>query len=327
MNHLFSPLQLGKVKLENRIVMPPMARELSTKDGKPTDELINHYRKVAQGIGLLIVEHAYVSHTGKLSKKQLGIHKDSLIEKLKLLTEAVHAHNVPVSIQLNHAGGVTYRQLIGEPPIAPSSPYFNESSPEEIPLDEIEAVQEKFADAAERAIKAGFDGVEIHGAHGFLLHQFVSPLTNYRADRYGRETLENRMRFPLEVVEKVKKRIDDALLLYRLGAKDYKANGLQIEESQTLAEKLEEKGVDMLDVTRGLSGVQLSEVEGKQGKYIPLAEKIKQAVDIPVIGEGELRDPQFADTVIRENRVDLVGVGKAMLENPRWAIEAKQLFQ
>ncbi len=238
----------------------------------------------------------------------------------------MHAQNSPVIVQLNHAGGVTYRQLIGKPPIAPSSSYFKESSPREIPTEEIATVQEKFADAAGRAIKAGFDGIELHGAHGFLIHQFFSPLTNHRSDRYG-GSLENRMRFPLEVVEKVKRRIDESLLVYRLGAKDYKTNGLQIEDSQKLAQKLEEKGVDIIDVTRGIFGAKLSQVEDTQGKYIPLAETIKQVVDIPVIGEGKIRDPQFAERVIRENLVDLVAVGEAMLENPNWAINAEKILQ
>lgn len=238
----------------------------------------------------------------------------------------MHAQNIPVIVQLNHAGGVTYRQLIGKPPIAPSSSYFKERSPREIPTEEIATVQEKFADAAERAIKAGFDGIELHGAHGFLIHQFFSPLTNHRSDRYG-SSLENRMRFPLEVMEKVKRRIADSLLVYRLGAKDYKTNGLQIEDSQKLAQELEEEGVDLLDVTRGISGGKLSQVEDTQGKYIPLAEKIKQVVDVPVIGEGKISDPHFAESVIRDNRVDLVAVGEAMLERPNWAIDAKKAFQ
>jgi 2,4-dienoyl-CoA reductase-like NADH-dependent reductase (Old Yellow Enzyme family) len=163
--------------------------------------------------------------------------------------------------------------------------------------------------------------VEIHGAHGFLLNQFTSPLSNRRTDEYG-GSFENRIRFPLEVVREVRKATgSDSSLLYRLGAYDGQEGGVTIDECQALARKLVEAGVNIVDVSGGLVG---SRPEGlaSQGYFLPLAEKIKQAVEVPVIGVGGIKDPEFADEAIRQNRVDLVAVGRAILTDPNWALNA-----
>lgn len=202
-------------------------------------------------------------------------------------------------------------------PVAPS----RSGNARKLRGEEIEALAEAFAMAAERAMRAGFDGVEVHGAHGFLLNQFFSPLTNRRRDKYG-GSLENRMRFPLEVVERVKEKVGGRLLLYRLGSDDLDSAGTRIEDSQKFAVKLEEAGVDIIDVSGGLCGSRPDQLQNRQGYFIPQAQQIKKVIDIPVIGVGGITEPEYANKLIQEGKVDLVAVGRGLLEDPDWAIKA-----
>lgn len=322
MQSLLSTLKVRGFQLKNRIVMPPMATELATEEGHVTDELIEHYVNRCKYLGLLIIEHSYVSIEGKISPRQLGIYNDKLIDGLKQLVNEVHKYMKPVVIQINHGGGKASSKITGIKPIAPSPIMVpgGVEEPKEMTLEDIERVLEAFEKAAKRAIEAGFDGVEIHGAHGFLLNQFTSPITNKRLDAYGR-TMEGRFRFPLEVVEKIRKVIGNKLLLYRLGADDMMLGGLTIKESRIFAAKLESLGVDIIDVSGGLCGSRPAHLTG-QGYFIPLAEKIREVVEIPIIGVGGIKDPEFADKVIREGRVDLVAIGREMLRDPKWAEKA-----
>lgn len=322
MDNLLAPLKVKELTLENRIVMPPMNTELANEEGAVTDKLIEHYVKRSKGLGLLIVEHSFVVPEGKLSKKQLGIYEDKLIPGLKRLICSVHEVGTPVIIQINHAGGRTGAELIGKQPVAPSP----SENVRELEIREIETLAEVFAKAAERAVKAGCDGVEIHGAHGFLLNQFFSPLTNRRRDRYG-GSLENRVRFPLEVVEKVKEKIGGKILLYRIGSDDLDPAGTSIKDSQKFAVKLQEAGVDIIDVSGGICGSRPAQTQDKQGYFIPQAEQIKKVVDVPVIGVGGISDPEYANELIRAGRVDLVAVGSELLKNPDWALKAAQTFR
>jgi len=175
-------------------------------------------------------------------------------------------------------------------------------------------------------MKAGFDGVEVHGAHGFLLNQFFSPLANRRRDRYG-GSLKNRVRFPLEVVERVKERVGGRLLLYRLGSDDLDPKGTKIEDSKKFAVKLQEAGVDLIDVSGGLCGSRPTELQNRRGYFIPQAQQIKEVVNVPVIGVGGITEPEYANSLIREGRVDLVAVGRALLEDPDWAVEATRTLK
>jgi len=170
-------------------------------------------------------------------------------------------------------------------------------------------------------MRAGFDGVEVHGAHGFLLNQFFSPITNRRRDKYG-GSLENKMRFPLEVVERVKEKIGGRLLLYRLGSDDLDPAGTQIEDSQKFAVKLEEAGVDIMDVSGGLCSSRPAQLQDSQGYFIPQARQIKKVIDIPVIGVGGITEPEYANKLIHERQIDLVAVGRGLLNDPDWAMKA-----
>lgn len=302
--------------------MPPMQTSRATVKGAVTDRLIGFYVRRSTALGLLIVEHSYVSAAGKLSPKQLGIYDDELIHGLKRLASRIHAVGTPVVLQITHAGGIANKKIIGAEPAGPSAT----RKTRELTRSEIEALVEEFAMAAERATKAGFDGVELHGAHGFLLNQFFSPLLNKRGDEYG-GPLENRMRFPLMVVKKVRESVRGRLLLYRLGADDLAPNGTHVDDSAAFAVKLEQYGVDVVDVSGGLCGSEPKQLRSVKGYFIPQAYEIKKAVRTPIIGVGGITEAEYADKLVREGKVDLVAVGRALWKDPKWAEKAVETLK
>jgi len=314
---LLDPLEVKGVVLRNRLVLPPMVTGLATIEGAVTDKLIDYYVQRSKALGLLIVEHGFISVDGKLGNKTLDIHDDKLINGLEKLTSKVHAESTPIILQINHGGRVANKEITGFQPVAPSAT----EKARELRVEELEGLAGAYASAALRAVKAGFDGVEVHGAHGFLLNQFYSPLTNNRTDEYG-GPLENRIRFPLEVINKVKKAVGKRLLLYRLGSDDLDPAGTQIKDSEQFAVKLEEIGVDIIDVSGGLCGSRPAQFQGTQGYFIPQAQQIKEVVNVPIIGVGGITDPEYADKAIREKKVDLVAIGRKLLKDPNWADEA-----
>ena len=303
--------------LRNRIVLPPMQTGKATFEGAVTNKLINFYVRRSSALGLPIVEHAYVSPTGKIGPKQLGIYDDSLIGGFEKLAEHIHEVGAPAVVQISHAGGVTNKKVIGTEPAGPSA----RPKTRMLQVAEMEAIADDFARAAERAAKADCDGVELHGAHGYLLNQFFSPLLNKRDDKYG-GSLENRIRFPLLVVEKVRERLKGKLLLYRLGSDDLAPQGTHIEDSVVFAKKLEATGVDIIDVSGGMCGSEPKQLKHIKGYFIPQASEIKKAVSIPVIGVGGITDAKFADKLVSEGKVDLVAVGRAFWRDNRWAEKA-----
>ena len=322
MTSLLDSFKIGELRLRNRIVMPPMQTGLATTKGAITDELINHYVRRCRALGLLIIEHSYVALEGKFSEKQVGIYNEDLIAGLLKLSSRVQAEGVAVVLQINHAGSRTSSDVTGIKPVSSSAT----ADARRLEIDDINTLTKTFAKAAKWGIKSGFDGIEVHGAHGFLLNQFTSPLTNKRADEYG-GSLEDRLRFPLEVVREVKKKIGNKLLLYRLGCDDLDPSGTTIWESEKLAIKLEEAGVDLIDVSGGICGSRPKKFQGVQGYFIPQARQIKKAVNVPVIGVGGIREPQFANKLIQQEDVDLVAVGRQLLEDPDWAIKAIELLR
>ncbi len=313
---LLDPLEVKGIRLKNRIVMPPMATGLATNRGAVTDSLIEHYVRRSKALGLLIVEHSYVLQGGKLSERQLGIYDNSLVSGLRKLTDSIHAMGTPIVIQINHAG------MLGIEPVAPSP----SEGVRELQEQEIRVLVDAFAAAAERAIMAGFDGVDIHGAHGFLLCQFLSPLTNKRRDKYG-GSLENRMRLPLEIVGEVRKRVGEKIVLYRLGSVDLDPAGTKIKDSQMFAKKLQKAGIDIIDVSGGMCGSRPAKFQDIQGYFVPQAQQIKNVVDIPVIGVGGIRDPEYANRFLHKGQVDLVAVGRSLLKDPDWATKAIRILE
>jgi 2,4-dienoyl-CoA reductase-like NADH-dependent reductase (Old Yellow Enzyme family) len=316
---LASPLKVKEYVFRNRIVMPPMQTGRATFEGAITNKLINFYVRRSSTLGLPIVEHAYVSPTGKIGPKQLGIYDDSLIGGFEKLATGLHEVGAPAVVQISHAGGVATKKVIGTQPVGPST----RPKVRMLEANEMEAIADQFALAAERAVKAGFDGVELHGAHGYLLNQFFSPLFNRRQDKFG-GCLENRMRFPLTVVKRVRECLKGKLLLYRLGSDDLAPNGTHIEDSVQFAQQLEQADVDILDVSGGMCGSEPKQLRQIQGYFVPQASTIKKAVKVPVIGVGGITKPEYADCLVREGKVDLVAVGRAFWADSQWAQKALQ---
>lgn len=316
---LFDPIVINGLELKNRIVMPPMETGKATSEGEATHELINHYVQRARGgLGLIIIEHSYVLPNGRFSHRQLGIHDDSLVPGLKSLAGAIHAEGVPCVIQLNHAGSRTTFDVIGEQPVSASAvpqPTGGEA-PRELYKEEILKIIDAFGAAAIRAKEAGFDGVEIHGAHAFLLNQFASPLTNKRNDEYGLD-FAGRMRFPIEVINAVREAVGtDYLLFYRLGADDMIEGGITIDEGVEMAKLIVNESIKVVDVSGGLAG---SRPPGmKPGEFVPQAAKVKKAVDVPVIAVGKITTGELADDIIRDGEADLVAIGRALYKDPNW---------
>ena len=330
MTGLFSPLAIKNFTLRNRIVLPPMANNLSDGSGAVTEAHIQHYvRRAAAGVGMVIVEHAYVRVDGRVNQNQLGIHDDDLIPGLNRLARAIKATGAVVGIQITHGGGKTTYATAGGQPLAPSALMIPGGHEPAIALtqDQMRLIRDAFVAATRRALNAGFDFVEIHGAHGYLLNQFLSPLTNQRDDEYG-ISREARLRFPLEIVMAVREIVDEKhLLLYRLGANDYMVGGLTAEDGQHVAKTLVAAGVDLLDISGGLCGAQPPDWDRQsQGYFVPAAAAIRAMVDVPVVVAGGITEPVAADRFIREHQVDLVAIGRAMLTNPNWASDASAML-
>ncbi len=319
---LLDPLSIKGITLRNRIVMPPMQSGRASFDGAVTTKLINFYVRRSAALGLPIVEHAYVSRLGKIGPKQLGIFDDSLVPGFEKLASGLHSVGAPAVVQISHAGAVANKKVIGATPVGPSK----RDKTRMLEKVELFALAEDYALAAGRAVKAGFDGVELHGAHGYLLNQFFTPLLNKREDEFG-GSLENRMRFPLMVVEKVRQCIGSRLLLYRLGSDDLAPMGTQIEDAVAFALKLQEAGVDILDVSGGMCGSEPKQLRQIKGYFIPQAHEIKKAVRVPVIGVGGITEAQFADQMINDGKVDLVAIGRALWHDSEWAQKAAKFLQ
>jgi len=304
-----------------------MATGLATVVGEVTEDLVNHYRERAPGVGLLIVEHSYVMFPGQVSSRQLGINDGHLLSGLSRLARAIQEQGARASIQLNHGGAKALPDPATGIPAGPSTALLPESEvvPRQLSLDEIEEIVVFFGQAASRAKEAGFDAVEIHGAHGYINNQFTSPLTNKRTDQYG-GGLEKRMRLPLEIVSAIRSEVGSNYpLLYRLGADDMMPGGLTIQDGRRIAVALVEAGVSAIDVSGGFVGSTHPTLKS-QGYFIPMAEEIRGAARVPTIGVGGIIEPEYADRVIRERRVDMVAVGRAIFNDPEWARKAVNML-
>jgi len=317
---LLDPLKVAGIELRNRIVMAPMLNDKATREGLVTDELIDYYAKRASDLGLQIVEATGVSRASRWFNL-LSIDSDQTIPGLKKLTKRVHRFGTPMALQLVHLGGVADTVASGRQPLAPSSimiPKHGKELPRAMTIDEIEQIMEEFTEAAKRAYEAGFDAVELHGAHYVLFPQFLSPLTNSRSDDYG-GSLEKRVRLPIRVIERIKKELGPSYpVLYRLGAEDMLPRGLTLDEGVRAAKMIEKAGADVIDISAGLIG-HLHPTDKGPGFFIPQASAVKKAVDVPIIGVGGINTPGEADDIIRSGKVDLVAIGRAILSDPEWA--------
>jgi len=325
MSYLLKPLQIGTLTLSNRLIMPPMATAKAEPDGKVTQAILDYYAEKSAGgyLSLVIIEHSFITAEGKASAQQLSAADDSMIEGLRKLVAVIHGNDSKTVMQLNHAGSAATEEVTGSTPVAPSAVKNPRQGtmPLELTHEGIAAIIKAFKDAARRTKEAGFDGVEIHSAHGYLLNQFFSPLTNKRTDEYGGD-VHNRIRLHLQVIEAVRAAVGENFpILLRLGASDYTEGGTTLEDSQIAAQAFEKAGVCLLDISGGFSGFNVPGHTG-QGFFSPLSEAIKQVVSIPVILTGGITEVQAAEQLLKEGKADLIGVGRALLKDSQWAQKA-----
>ena len=317
-----SSVRIGNLELKNRLVMPPMQTDRSDL-GHVTDAMVQYYadRALYSSPGLIISEHCCISEQGRASRNQLSIAEDWCIAEHRRVTDAIHASGSCAFIQLNHAGNAAEPLDGGELVSASNVRALRKTGtpvPRPMTAEEIGALQQCFADAAERALAAGYDGVEIHSAHGYLLNQFYSPLTNRRDDQYGSGNMENRLRFLLETVAAVRNRIGlEIPLAVRLGGADYMEGGSTEEDAVAACVLLEKAGVDLLDISGGMCGY-VRKGHSEPGYFGSMTEKIKAAVSIPVLLTGGVKTPDEADALLCTGKADLIGVGRALFRDAHW---------
>jgi len=325
---LFSPMKIGKVEIPNRMVVSPMVTDYCNKDGTATERYITyHEAKAKGGWGLIITEDYAVDPTGKGFSTVAGLWDDSQIASHSELTKRVHQYKSKIFAQIYHCGRQTSHLVTGFQPLAPSPiacPAMQEL-PKELTIDEIEKMVEKFGDTALRAKKAGFDGVEIHGAHGYLIAQFMSPYSNKRSDKYGGHLL-NRMRFPLDIVANVRAKCGkDFGVGFRISCDEFVPGGRTIEDTKAIAVLLEQKGIDVLHVSCGVYASVNTIVPPSatpHGWLAGYAEEVKKVINIPVITVGRINDPFVADSIIAAGKADFVAMGRASLADPEFPKKA-----
>ncbi|MCQ4638244.1 NADPH dehydrogenase NamA [Anaerovorax odorimutans] len=321
MSKLFQEFKLKNLTLKNRIVMPPMCMYCAGEDGMVTQWHVIHYgTRAVGGAGLLLVEATGVCPEGRISSEDLGLWNDDQIEGMKRLVEAVHDNGARIGIQLNHAGRKCTAE--GMDIEAPSPiPFDDESAtPREMTASDIDETVEQFRQAAARAEQAGFDLIEIHGAHGYLLSEFLSPLTNKRDDQYG-GSAENRVRFLGRVVDAVKTVWpEEKPLQVRVSAEDYEEGGNRAEDLGEMLNLIKGKGIDIVNVSTG--GVVSAAPKAVKGYQIPHGEVVKTMTGLPVIAGGLVTEAQEAEEIIASGKADLVYIGRELLRSPYWPLKA-----
>lgn len=314
---LFEPGKIGTMELKNRIVMPPMATGFAAEDGSVTERLTAYYEERAKsGPGLIIVEITCIdSPVGRGLDRQINIDDDRFIPGLARLAQAIKQYGARAAIQLHHAGRQTSSRVTGFKPVAPSPiPGRDGEMPKELTIDEIKRLVECFAEGARRAREAGFDGVEIHGAHGYLVSQFLSPLSNKRKDEYG-GTVENRARFLVEIIKAIRSKVGrDFPVWCRLSAVEMNIEGgITLEETKAVARLAQEAGADAIHVSAHSAGItRRPPMAQPPGALIEYAEGVKKAVSVPVIAVGRIT-PELGEEVLRGGKADFIAMGRQFL--------------
>lgn len=329
MRMLNTPITIKNMRLCNRLVMPPMATRVSDDNGAVTDRHRQYYDEKSSGghIGLIILEHSYIRKEGKAGAGQLSIADDDCVSAMSDLVSVVHKNGTKIIAQINHAGGATTEAISGAVPRSASAVYMQrpalkDSIPEELTITDIQQITDDFACAAKRVQKAGFDGVEIHAAHGYLLNQFFSPLTNKRTDAYTGSTIEGRIKFHLEVIHAVRETVgNDYPIALRLGACDYMEGGSTIADGVYAATAFEQAGVDLLDISGGLC-LYDHPSNTSPGYFGDASAAIKQKVNLPVILTGGIRTANDAERLLAAKAADLIGVGRPIVKDSSWAKRA-----
>ena len=334
MSPLFQPLQIGQIELPNRIVIAPMCQYSAGTDGTASDWHLIHLGHLAlSGAGMLILEATAVTAEGRITGRDLGLYSDANEEGLARVLRAVRAYSpIRIGIQLAHAGRKASSQVPWEggaqiradapggwqavaPSAVPHAP--SEHAPAALDAQGLQHVRDAFADAARRAARLGIDGIEIHAAHGYLLHQFLSPLANRRDDDYG-GSLDNRMRFPLEIYDVVRAAFPaDRPVWMRISATDWVSGGWDIEGTVALSKILKARGCAAIHVTTGGVSPQQA-IKLGPGYQVPYAQRVKAEVGLPTMAVGLITEPEQAEAIIANGEADAVSLARAMLYDPRW---------
>jgi len=327
---LFSPIKIGTMEVRNRIVMPPMGTNFAAPDGSPTDRQINYYAARAKGgAGIIQTGVTEIDPRGKGTASSPAIWDDSFIPTWKKFADAIHVHGAKLVPQLHHAGRETMSALIGGlSPVAPSPipcPVCKEM-PLELTLEEIEDIVEKFGEGARRAREAGCDAVELHGAHGYLIAQFMSPYSNRRQDEYG-GSLEARLRFPIEVIKRVRRKAGrDFPVIFRIVGEEMVNGGYTIEQTKIICRILAEAGVDAFHISRGGGYGAIRWISPPHGLPVGIntaeSAAVKSVVDVPVIVVGRINDPVLAEHILEQGMADLVASGRQFIADPDWPRKA-----
>jgi 2,4-dienoyl-CoA reductase-like NADH-dependent reductase (Old Yellow Enzyme family)/thioredoxin reductase len=331
--HLFTPITIGKMDLPNRTVMPAMGSAYATPDNKASDQLVAYLERRAQGgAGLIIAEICAVDPRGKALPNELGGWSDDFIPSLARIPEAVHRHGAKAAIQLHHAGRETLSNIIGgaipEAPSAIPSVIYRQQPCEAMSLARIAEVIQAYAAAARRAQAAGFDAVEIHGAHGYLISQFLSPFTNRREDEYGGDDA-GRSRFLLEVIAAVRKYTGpDFPIIVRVSADEIIPEGFHLDFMRALAPKMVAAGANAINVSVGAYStpgfLNVASMDTEAGFNLFRVRAIKEAVNVPVIGVGRISDPALAEAALARGDADLIAFGRALLADPDFVKKARE---
>ena len=337
MNVLFTPACIGPVEIKNRIVMPPMTTRTADDEGFVTDDCVAYYlERVRGGTGLITVEMASPEKAGRHRRREIGIYDDRFLPGLSRLVEEIHRGGAKASIQLGHGGGHTRVDISGETPVAPSAiPHpvyettFETIIPEEMTKARIAQCVAAHVAAARRARQAGFDCVEIHAAHGYLISQFHAPFENRRSDDYG-GALENRARFGLEILHAVKAAVPDIGVVYRLSVEDFFPGGLPFSEGRQIAIWAAEAGADALHISAGhyrslpSAQIVLPPMNMPDATFLDFAAEVKKQVAVPVIAVGRLGDPVIAAAAVADGKADFIALGRSLIADPQWAEKVRR---
>lgn len=319
------PFSIKHLQLRNRIVLPPMATEKSSHTGVITSDVLEYYRKMSlTGVGLMIVEHNFIHAEGRFSPNQMSIQSDQDIAFHRELSSTIHQNNTPVVCQISHAGSNRLLAVSGES-IGPSAIAHPVSGliPAECTRSNLEEIKNYFCQAALRIQQAGYDGVEIHAAHGYLLSQFLSPLTNQREDEYGGSWI-NRVRLLSEILAEVRSQVGVNFLIFvRIGVSDTipqapESKGLTVDEASQMIATLDE--ADCIDISGGMCGSRPSDCSG-EGYFLPFAQKIRVSTKKPLMVTGGFVNLSTVNGVLNQHLADLVGVGRSIAHNPNWLKE------
>jgi 2,4-dienoyl-CoA reductase (NADPH2) len=324
--HLFSTITIQGLTLKNRITMAPLYLGYAGEGGTVGEMVLEHYRLMAKsGAALIVVENATVDHpAGSGSTRTLRADTDDNLDGLKRLAGTIKEQGALACLQINHAGRFAHAT---DQPVAPSAVNTFGRMPRELEKNEIDRIVDRFADAAARAKTAGFDMVELHGGTGYLLAQFLSPRTNRRSDEYGGD-LENRRRFALDVLSRVKAAVGDTPVGYRFLADEWMPDGLKLNESTQFATSLDRGGVAYISVMGGtyesFSLPEIVDRSKKQGYMLDLAAAVRQSVNVPVVAAGRLATGALAEQAIGEGKTDLIGLARVLWADPRWPQKIRQ---